>query len=97
MHFIKALVAPRCFLQTEALGDIWANPRGSFQTYLAAKKVWGLFGAQDNCTAVYREGGHDHSFADFCVLFDLIDAKRKGQALPEKYHADYFPGMKTIF
>jgi dienelactone hydrolase len=97
MHFIKALVAPRCFLQTEALGDIWANPRGSFQTYLAAKKVWGLFGAQENCTAVYREGGHDHSFADFCVLFDLIDAKRKGQALPEKYHADYFPGMKTIF
>lgn len=30
VHFIKALVALRCFLQTEALGDIWANPWGSF-------------------------------------------------------------------
>jgi hypothetical protein len=97
MHFIKALVAPRCFLQTDAFGDVWANPRGSFQTYLAAKKVWELLDARDNCAAVYREGGHDHTFDDFCVLFDMIDAKRNGKPLPPKYHANYFPGLKPIF
>ena len=26
-HFLKALVAPRALLSTEALGDLWANPR----------------------------------------------------------------------
>lgn len=99
MHFIKALVAPRCFLQTEALGDVWANPRGSFQTFLAAKKVWELpgFDMEDNCAAVYRTGGHDHSFADFCVLFDMIDAKRHGKQLDPRYHTDWFPDMKRIF
>ena len=30
-HFLKALVAPRALLTTEALGDLWANPTGSWQ------------------------------------------------------------------
>lgn len=29
-HDLKALVAPRVLLDTEAAGDIWANPAGTF-------------------------------------------------------------------
>src|SRR5205823_14582644 len=35
-HTVKALVAPRALLSTEALDDLWANPKGTQQTYLAA-------------------------------------------------------------
>lgn len=38
-HFLKALVAPRILFVSEAAGDIWANPIGSWMTTEAAKEV----------------------------------------------------------
>ena len=73
MHFIKALVAPRFLLETNGYGDIWANPRGSYLTNLAAKEVWKLYDAEERCKCWYRDGGHKHQFEEFCALFDFME------------------------
>lgn len=39
-HFLKAAVAPRKLLETNARSDTWANPVGSYVTYEEAKKVF---------------------------------------------------------
>lgn len=83
MHFIKALIAPRFLLETNGYGDIWANPRGSYLTHLAAKKAWERTGNEDRCLTRYREGGHGHRFEDFCALFDLMEHDLNGKPLPE--------------
>lgn len=96
MHFIKALVAPRCLLETNGYDDVWSNPRGSYQTHLAAKAVWALLGASENVAAWYRAGGHNHGFADFTALLDFIDCKRADLPLPECYRIDPYPAMKPM-
>jgi len=96
-HFFKALCAPRCFIETEAFEDVWGNPRGSYQTYLAAKEVYKFLGVEGNITAHYREGGHNHGVESFCVLMDYCDMMREGKALPEEYTRNPFPGMEKIF
>ncbi len=97
MHFFKALCAPRCFIETEAFGDVWGNPRGSYQTYLAAKEVYKFLGAEDKIVAHYREGGHDHGPVDFRVLLDYCDMMRNGQPLPEEYTRNPYEDMEIIF
>jgi len=82
-HFIKALVAPRCFLETNAYGDIWANPRGSYLTWQAAKEAWKLYGAEDRICTWYREGDHNHGMEDFCALFDFMEANMYGKPYTE--------------
>ena len=84
MHFIKSLVAPRYLLETNGFGDIWANPRGSYLTNLAAKEVWKLYGKEENCKAWYREGGHKQHFEEFCALFDFLDWAISGKEWEEK-------------
>ena len=83
MHFIKALIAPRHLLETNAYGDTWANPRGSYLTWLAAREVWRLLGAEKNCQTWYRPGWHTQGWADFNALFDFIDACRFGAPIPQ--------------
>ena len=73
MHFIKALVAPRYFLETNGYGDIWSNPRGSYLTNLASKEVWKLYEQEQRCQVWYRDGGHKHLFEEFCALFDFME------------------------
>ncbi len=89
-HYVKALIAPRYFLETDALGDIWANPRGSWQTYLAAKEAWKLFGAEEKCILRFREGGHKHDLGAFCALLDLMDYGATPWFNP-------FPEMENLF
>lgn len=57
-HFVKALVAPRLLLSTDALGDLWANPLGTQATYLAAQPVFDLLGAPANNALHFRERRH---------------------------------------
>jgi hypothetical protein len=73
MHFLKALMAPRALLTTEALGDLWANPSGSWQTHLAAAKVYSLLGVPQNIACQFRSGGHDHSLEDWHTFLDFAD------------------------
>lgn len=97
MHFLKALVAPRYLLQTEGMADIWSNPKGSYQTYLAAKEVYRFLGVENNIGAWYRPGGHNHGFEDFCALFDFIDEVRDGHKLSEVYTRNPYPNMRPIY
>ena len=86
---VKALVAPRALLTTEALGDLWANPAGTWHTHVAARAAYQLLGAEDACRVAYREGGHDHSPADWDVLLDHCDVALRGAALKPALHHVY--------
>ncbi len=72
-HIVKSLIAPRALLTTEALGDLWANPMGSQQTYEAAKEVYRYLGADDKIGIVYRSGGHEQGLQDWITLLDFAD------------------------
>lgn len=71
-HFFKALIAPRGLFETNAYGDIWANPRGSYLTHIASKEVWKLYDKEENVGYFYRPGGHVHSKEDFVAFFDFV-------------------------
>lgn len=78
-HFLKAAIAPRWLLLSNSIDDIWANPRGSYQTYAAAKEVFRFLNVPNHIAANYRCGSHFHRFSDFCTFFDFIDAARSGK------------------
>lgn len=96
-HMLKACVAPRFLLQTEARGDTWANPKGSYQTLLAAREVYKLLGAEDHIAAFYREGGHAHRYEEFVQLLDFFTACLKGERAPDCYYEHPYPEMENIF
>ena len=85
-HFLKALVAPRILLETDAASDIWANPVGSWQTSMAAKEVFRFLGVEGNLVHTFRPGFHEHKPQDLQVLVDVMKAKIAGQPL----HKDSF-------
>jgi hypothetical protein len=74
-HFLKALIAPRALLTTEAADDLWANPEGSWQTHLAAREAYHFLNAEQRIAMVTRAGGHAHTLADWCALLDFADAQ----------------------
>lgn len=96
MHFIKALIAPRCLLETNGYDDIWANPRGSYLSLLAAKEVWKLYGADDKCTCWYREGGHKQGWSDFNALFNFMEADINERPLPEEFIKEPYSDMEPL-
>jgi len=81
-HFLKALIAPRALLTTEALGDLWANPSGSWHTHTAARAVYGLLDVPQRIAIAYRAGGHGHLLADWLVLLDFADWVFRGKQRP---------------
>lgn len=96
-HFLKALVAPRILVETEAASDIWANPVGSWQTAMAAKEVYRFLGAEENLVFAYRPGYHEHSVRDLKVLANVINAKMTGKPLYEDSFRLPFPEQELIF
>jgi hypothetical protein len=96
-HELKALCAPRAFLETEALGDLWANPEGSRQTYLGAKEVYTFLGVPEKIGIVYREGKHEHNADDWNVLLDFADQLFFGKKTDRKFDANPFPQTSKTF
>ena len=82
-HFLKALIAPRALLTTEALGDAWANPGGSWRTHLAAQEAYALLGVPDRIAMSCRAGTHAHTPDDWIRLLDFADWLFRGSARPE--------------
>ena len=82
-HFLKALVAPRALLTTEALGDAWANPLGTWHTHQAAQAVYAWMGAAPQLAIHYRAGGHAHLPADWALMLDFADHLWHGAPRPE--------------
>ncbi|NUM56411.1 MAG: hypothetical protein HUU46_22465 [Candidatus Hydrogenedentes bacterium] len=90
-HFVKALVAPRLLLSTDALGDLWANPLGTQATFLAAQPVFDLLAAGDHNALHFREGDHDQLPADYAALLDFADLHFRGKPGATTFNALPFP------
>ncbi|MBX7255502.1 MAG: hypothetical protein K1Y02_03985 [Candidatus Hydrogenedentes bacterium] len=72
-HFLRALVAPRAVLCTEARGDTWANPDGNKAAFEAAQPVFDFLGVPKHNAMHIREGEHDQLAEDFRALLDFAD------------------------
>lgn len=78
-HFLKAAVAPRLLLTTEALGDLWSNPSGTWHTHTSALEIYRFLGIEDKLGIWYRPGGHAHGPEDFQALLDFIKWQFNGR------------------
>lgn len=89
-HFLKALVAPRALVTTEALGDLWANPTGAWQTHRAAREVFKFLDAEDRIGIHYREGAHAHTLDDWKTFLDFAEAMFARRRAGEKFYTRQF-------
>ncbi|MGE5610131.1 MAG: alpha/beta hydrolase family protein [Bacillota bacterium] len=96
-HSLKALVAPRALLSTEALGDLWANPEGTQQSHLAAKEVFNFLGAGDRIGIYYREGKHEHNEGDWTVLMDFADRVLLHKTVERKFDELAYPNSRPAY
>ena len=96
-HFLKALVAPRILFVSEATGDIWANPVGSWQTTKAAEEVYKFLGVPENLFWYYRPGFHAHEVSDVEMLVNIILHKRDGEPIDERFHKLPFDAPELAF
>ena len=96
-HFVKALIAPRALLTTEALDDHWANPAGSWLTHRAARAAYALLGAQDRIAIAFRPGGHDHGMDDWITLLDFCDYVFQTKPRPNRLDVNPFPDLQQAF
>jgi len=87
-HSVKALVAPRALLSTEALGDLWASPHGTRLTHEAAKAVYRLLGTEHRIGIAFREGSHAHLPRDWDVLLDFADMQFDGKPAARDFDVD---------
>ncbi len=78
-HFLKALVAPRALICTEAEQDLWANPLGSRITTEQAQKVFDFLGAAKKNAYHIRKGTHDLTPTDWRAILDFADQQFYGK------------------
>jgi hypothetical protein len=90
-HTVKALVAPRALLSTEALGDLWANPKGSQQTYQAAREVFDFLRVPERIGIVFRPGPHEQNAQDWAALLDFADQQFFGKKVARRFDQLDFP------
>ena len=96
-HMLKALVAPRVLLDTEAASDLWANPIGTWQTNLAAREVYKFLGFPTRLIWRYRSGYHCQTLDDFQLLMQIIRAYYHGEALPQGINNLVFDPQSPAF
>ncbi len=96
-HSVKALIAPRPLLTTEALGDLWANPTGTWQTHVAAREVYRFLGVGQRIGISYREGRHAHLLPDWEAFLDFADWHFRGQPPSRPFDACPFPDLARAF
>ncbi len=97
-HFLKALVAPRVLFVSEAAGDIWANPVGSWMTTMAAREAYRFLGCEENLYWYFREGTHFHKLEDVQMLVHVIKrVKDPSLPVPEAMYRAPFVGIEPIY
>ena len=96
-HYLKSLLAPRALLTTEALGDLWANPSGTWQTHLAAREIYRFLSAEDRIGIRYREGDHGHGLEDWKMFLDFMDWQLRGLEPGFRYDENPFPDLQAAF
>ncbi len=90
-HELRALVAPRALLTTDSVDDLWANPPGTEQTYLAARQVFEFLGAGNKIGIHYRHGKHDQNEEDFAALLDFADHVLLGKSVMTQFDRLPYP------
>lgn len=95
-HMLKALVAPRILLDTEALSDAWANPAGTYLTHLATLEAYRFLGAEENCLIHYRNGFHKHVPEDYRILLNVMEHVRSGASLDPMIGQPPFEGLTPV-
>ncbi|MGB7157006.1 MAG: hypothetical protein WBD40_03000 [Tepidisphaeraceae bacterium] len=96
-HSVKALLAPRALLTTEALGDYTANPSGTLQSHRAAREVYTFLGQPDRIAIAFREGVHEHNADDFNTLLDFADVVFFNKPSQRDWNANPFPDHDAAF
>lgn len=96
-HYLKALIAPRVLLVTEAASDIMANPVGTWQTSIAAKEVYKFLEAEEKMLWSFRSGGHCHSVEDVLQLVNVIKHFKWGEPLNDNYYKRPFNKAEPAF
>jgi hypothetical protein len=96
-HFMKALVAPRALLTTDAFDDKWANPVGTQHTYMAVQEVFEFLGAEKKSGLHYRPGKHDQNEIDWRALLDFAELQFDGKQPEYDYYKLPFPNEKKRF
>ncbi|HOH29005.1 MAG TPA: hypothetical protein PLC40_04980 [Candidatus Hydrogenedentes bacterium] len=91
-HFMRALVAPRPVLSTDATEDFWANPLGTQLGYLAAQPVYDFLGVPEHNSLHFRPGRHDHTDTDFRALLDYAEWQFFGKKPEIAFNKLPFPG-----
>ncbi len=90
-HWLRALVAPRGVISTDATGDHWANPIGTQAGWQAAQAVFDLLDAP-RCNALhFRRGGHAHEAEDYQVMLDFCAWYFAQGEYPESVNKPPFP------
>jgi pimeloyl-ACP methyl ester carboxylesterase len=86
-HELVAAVAPRACLLSLALNDRVESSWAMQQTYLAAKPVYKLLGAEDRLRIMWRPGGHEIWTNVMERYFDWFDKQFRGARyeFPERF------------
>lgn len=92
-HSLKACIAPRLLLTTEALGDLWANPSGTWQSHRAAQEVFRFLGVESNIGFWYRTGDHFQGMEDWRALLEFADWHFFGKQPKQSFSANPFPEL----
>jgi hypothetical protein len=94
-HSLKAVIAPRALLTTEALADSHANPSGTWLTHRAAREVYSFLGAPNKIAIHFRAGSHEHGVEDFSTLLDFADQVFFGKqpATKRDWNPNQFPQL----
>ncbi|MBQ3078647.1 MAG: hypothetical protein IJC48_01425 [Clostridia bacterium] len=96
-HFIKALVAPRCLIITEAVSDAWSNPAGVHITQRAAMEAYKFLHAEDKLLLHYRDGFHSHDAQDTKILANVIGYMAGKEALDENIGVSPYEDLEKCY
>ncbi len=96
-HSLKACVAPRALLSTEALSDLWANPSGTWQSHQAARQVYRFLNVENRIGSWFRAGDHHHGLGDWQVFLDFADWHFFGRKPERAFDTNPFPDLPPAF
>ncbi|MEA2707816.1 MAG: hypothetical protein QOF78_417 [Phycisphaerales bacterium] len=92
-HSLKAVIAPRALLTTEALADFHANPSGTLLAHRAAREVYRFVGHPERIAINFRPGGHEHGPEGFSTLLDFADEVFFDKKSKRDWNANPFPDL----
>lgn len=81
LHMVRAAIAPRAVISTDALSDTWANPYGTQLSWLASNEVFSFLGVPNHNALHQRDGGHKYQAQDWEVMLNYADHIFRGRTL----------------